>query len=161
VSFLSLIIVILRNCKIQMVLHIPRSQTSHKLHSVAMRYSAETFRLHHMNSLAQSPIVSICMRLSFMASYWKAPLCQLLLNDLPSTNTLMLIDWGDSLCVDTDVRNIHQLFLLLKSIDKFAGFGRLNKVGEEAFDSLGWHDGSIWYPQSGQLHRTLHYLEQS
>jgi hypothetical protein len=34
-------------------------------------------------------------------------------------------------------------------------------VDEKAFDSLGWHDGSIWYPQSGQLHRTLHYLEQS
>ena len=95
-----------------------------------------------------------------MTSYWKAALLQLLFNDLPSTNALMLINWCDSLGVDVNIWNIHKLFFLLKSIDKFARLGGFDEMGKEAFDRLSWHYGSIRNPESSQLHRALHYLEK-
>ena len=47
-----------------------------------------------------------------------------------------------------------------KSVDEFARFGGLHEVRKDAFDGLGGHNHGIWYPESSQLHRALHNLEE-
>lgn len=94
-----------------------------------------------------------------MASNWKASILEFLLNDLPSAELLLLINWRDSAAGDADVRKLEQTSLLCQGLNQLACLWWGGQVAEDVDDGRGVVDVRVGEAEAGELHAALDHLE--